>query len=93
MTSTIARLRAERVAADTDLVVFQTLKHLGLVNIMLSERECKRRYGKWFSRAVELRKLVGVKCGNRTEYNVEEILALKSLELQQAKMQAEDYLI
>ena len=93
MTARAARFAAERKAAEIDLIVCQTLKRLGQTNIMLTERECKRRYGVWFTRAVEDGKLVGVHRGNRVVYSVEEILALQSLELQQAKEQAEDFIV
>ena len=93
MTARAARFAAERKAAETSLIVFQTLKQLGLVSPVLSERRCRKQYGVWFVKAVEDGRLVGVKNGNRTEYSVEEILALRSLELQQAKEQAEDYII
>lgn len=93
MTARAARFASERRAAEIDLIVKQTLKHLALENIMKTERECKRVYGVWFTRAVEAGKLIGVKQGNRTMYSVEDILALQSLELQQAKEQAEDFIV
>lgn len=93
MTARAARFAAERKAAEIDLIVLQTLKRLGKTNIMLTERECKKRYGVWFSRSVEAGKIIGMKRGNRVVYSVEDILALQSLELQQAKEQAEDYIV
>ena len=93
MTARAARIEAERRAAETSLIVFQTLKMLGLLNTMLSQRECIRRYGEWFKAAVREEKIIGVRHGNRILYKIEDILALQSLELQCAKEQAEDYLV
>lgn len=92
MTARAARFASERRAAEVDLIVKLVLKNLALDNIMKTERECKRVYGVWFTRAVEAGKLVGVKQGNRTMYSVAKILALQDLELQQAERQAEDYI-
>lgn len=93
MTSRAARFDAERRRAEISLVVIQTLKELGLLNTMLSTRECIRRYGVWFRMAVKDGRLVGVKCGNTTRYSVEDILSLRSLELERAKELSEDYII
>ena len=93
MTARAARFDAERKRAESDLIVMQVLKRLGMVSPMLSTRECKRLYGVWFSRAVEDGRLVGVRNGHTVEYSVEDVLALKALELERAKEQAEDYII
>ena len=93
MTAQAARLQARRRTAEVELIVKTTLKMLGLDNVMLSERECKRRFGVWFSRAVEAGKLVGVRNGNRVEYSIQRILALQESELQRAEEQAEDFIV
>lgn len=93
MNAVAARMEAQRRKVEVELIVKMTLKHLGQENVMLSERQCLKTYGTWFRRAVEAGKLIGVPNGSRLEYSVEDILALQSLELQQAKEQAEDYIL
>lgn len=93
MTANAARLEAERFRRQTELIVTMTLKHKGELNVMISAREARKRYGSWFNKAVEAGMLVGVKNGNRVDYSVEDILALQASELQRAKEQAEDYLV
>jgi hypothetical protein len=86
----------ERQRRYSELIVLQTLKLRGEVNVMKSTSECRRLYnaeGRWFDRMVAAGLLVGVKSGKATFYSLEQILALQVLQLDEAARQKEEELL
>ena len=79
---------ADALKRITDLVVVQTLKHMGVENTMKTLSECRRTYGKDFiNNAIATGRLTGTRIGSRTMYNVENIIALQALMEAEAQQQ------